>query len=429
MSQIGNIFYGSGNTLTSSGSYSLDPGAVLGILGNGGLTVESQDGSPVDATITLVGLLDLPVTAASTYSVTADANTVVAVTASSVGAATVTDLNADGGTIAISGGLLSALTGTTVNITNGGTFSGAGAISVASGLTINFGDGGGTLNLAGSSAGIALLSGASINGFGAGDKIIVSSNGATATVTDVSYSSLLGTSTLTFSNGDTLSLVGEYTDHEDGNGTYISTEAVTNGAGTELVVACFCRGTMIGTSEGERSVEDLQIGDLVLTVSGKAEPVRWIGRRSYSRRFAALNPDVMPVVFRQGSLGNGLPTRDLSVSPKHAMLLDGVLIPAEALLCGTAIARSWQNSDVVEYFHIELDGHQAVYAEGAPTESFVDDGSRHMFHNVDEYKALYPDRVMTSVRYCAPRLEDGRELEEIRRRLRAVNADQEKLSA
>ena len=70
--------------------------------------------------------------------------------------------------------------------------------------------------------------------------------------------------------------------------------------------------------------------------------------------------------------------------------------------------------DKVEYFHIELDSHGVIIAEGALSETFIDDNSRGMFHNVREYDALYPDVVTAPARYCAPRLDEGYEVEAVR---------------
>ena len=186
-------------------------------------------------------------------------------------------------------------------------------------------------------------------------------------------------------------------------------------------VPCYCRGTRILTDRGERPVEELAIGDRLVTVSGAARPLRWIGRRAYSGRFAAGNRDVLPVLFRAGSLGDDLPRRDLWVSPLHAMYLDGHLVPALALVNGASIIQA-ETVDQVEYFHLELESHDILLAEGAPAESFLDDDSRGMFHNAAEYRALYPDAVAEPARYCAPRLEEGAMLHALHRRLAALAA-------
>jgi hypothetical protein len=97
---------------------------------------------------------------------------------------------------------------------------------------------------------------------------------------------------------------------------------------------------------------------------------------------------------------------------------EAVLIEAKDLINGVSIVQA-EHVDKVEYFHIEFDTHDVILAEGALSESFVDDDSRCMFHNAQEYAGLYPEQVMQPARYCAPRLEFGYEVEAIRRRLAA----------
>lgn len=183
---------------------------------------------------------------------------------------------------------------------------------------------------------------------------------------------------------------------------------------------CYCRGTLIDTDQGEVPVEYLKIGDQVRTLRHGFRSIRWIGRRSYSGQFAAGNRDVLPVVFRAGSLGKNLPREDLSVSPLHAMYLDGVLVPAVALVNGRSIVQA-KVMDEVAYFHIELESHDVIFANGAESETFVDDGSRGMFHNEAEYNRLYPDAERRAAVYCAPRVEEGARLAAIRQKLEMLS--------
>ena len=179
---------------------------------------------------------------------------------------------------------------------------------------------------------------------------------------------------------------------------------------------CYCRGTSILTGHGEVSVEDLSVGDWLMTASGDLRAIKWIGKRCYAGRFANMHADVLPICFKRGSLGKGIPRRDLWVSPKHAMFIEGVLIPAERLVNGVSVVAA-ARVDRVEYFHIELDTHDVIVAEGALSESFVDDHSRSMFQNARDFAALYPDAEPVDAIYCAPRVEDGFVLEAVRRML------------
>jgi Hint domain len=181
-------------------------------------------------------------------------------------------------------------------------------------------------------------------------------------------------------------------------------------------VACYCPGTLIATDRGDIAVENLRVGGGVVVMSGSVRPIKWIGQRSYGGRFIAGRKDMLPICFKAGSLGEGLPRRDLWISPHHAMYLDGVLIEAKDLVNGVSVVQA-EEVDRVDYFHIELDSHDVILAEGAWSETFVDDDSRGMFHNAPEFAALYPGDVSRPARYCAPRLEEGFEIEAIRRRL------------
>jgi hypothetical protein len=184
-----------------------------------------------------------------------------------------------------------------------------------------------------------------------------------------------------------------------------------------LFVACYQQGTLIRTPAGDRAVEMLRAGDLVTTLDGTAKAVKWIGHRSYEAEFGASEAFVRPVVFKAGSLGGGLPARDLRVSPQHGMLIDGAMVPAAALVNGVSILRE-ENPGDISYFHIELEGHEAVFAEGAASETFVDHDSRAMFDNADEYNLIYGASAPRPAEQ--PRLEEGFQLAAIRRRLAEI---------
>ncbi len=223
------------------------------------------------------------------------------------------------------------------------------------------------------------------------------------------------TDVLSVTEGSTtsaLQLAGQYV-----SASFALTADFAGGTVVNESVACYGRGTLILTSGGGRPVEDLRIADILITACGHHRPVKWIGTRSYAGRFLAANPNVQPVHFHAGSLGGGLPQRDLLVSPDHAMFLDGLLIPARSLLNGTTIIRD--RVERVDYYHVELDSHDILLAEGAPSESFVDDDSRGMVHNANEFAELYPHASWPG-RFCAPRVEHGAELEAIRKRLAGV---------
>lgn len=194
------------------------------------------------------------------------------------------------------------------------------------------------------------------------------------------------------------------------------TSADLEGATSGSSVVCYASGTMIRTADGDIAVERLRIGDLVVTASGGRRPIRWIGHRAYAARFANTNPDLLPVRIEAGAIAAGVPARDLLVSPRHALLLDGVLIPAAALVNGASVVKVTR-VDNLDYWHVELDSHDVLLAENTPAESFVDDEGRGLFHNARSFHELYPDAIDVDASYCAPRVESGPLVAAVRRRL------------
>ena len=192
------------------------------------------------------------------------------------------------------------------------------------------------------------------------------------------------------------------------------------GLGTVITAtACYCRGTHILSEDGQRLIEHFAIGDIVVTVSGERRTVKWIGRRRYAGRQLTGRKHLLPVRIAAGALGNGMPHRDLRVSPLHAMLLRGVLVPAWQILNGVSIVQETDCQDV-EYIHIELETHDVIWAEGAASETFVDDDSRGIFQNAVEYDEMYSEKNYNRTEYSAPRVESGADLESIRRDLMAI---------
>ena len=153
---------------------------------------------------------------------------------------------------------------------------------------------------------------------------------------------------------------------------------------------CFMAGTMIRTPNGEVAVETLKHGDLVLTHDGRSVPVDWLGIQTISMRFAD-KMRVLPIRIRTGALAENVPARDLLVSPDHAILVEGALIHASALINGSSIARETAVPPTFTYYHVEVEDHSLILAENAPAETFVDNVDRLNFDNWAEHEALYPN--------------------------------------
>ena len=158
-------------------------------------------------------------------------------------------------------------------------------------------------------------------------------------------------------------------------------------------VTCFVTGTRVLTVTGERTVESLMQGDIVLTLADGelvAQPVRWVGQRRIDLTVHPRPATVAPVRIRRGAFGDNMPHADLLVSPDHAVFVEGKLISARQLINGTTI-RAEKGWTAVEYFHVELDSHAILLAEGLPAESYLDTGNRGFFANGGEPLVLHPD--------------------------------------
>ena len=178
---------------------------------------------------------------------------------------------------------------------------------------------------------------------------------------------------------------------------------------TAPFTVCFLAGTRIATPAGESPVEDLAVGGLVLTADGRAAPVKWVGIQTVVSVFA--DPlRSFPIRITAGALGEGLPARDLRVSPDHALFLDGVLVQAGALVNGTTIVRETAMPERFAWFHVELEDHALILAEGVPAETFLDTVTRRRFDNFADYVALYGDTGPVIAELPAPRIKSARQL-------------------
>jgi hypothetical protein len=152
---------------------------------------------------------------------------------------------------------------------------------------------------------------------------------------------------------------------------------------------CFARGTRILTARGEVAVEALVVGDLAVTASGSQRPIVWIGRRRLDLSRHIRPERVNPVRIEAGALAPNVPARDLVVSPEHALWLDDAFVCAGDLVNGATVRQeAWRE---VEYFHVELESHDILLAEGAPAESYLDCGNRRNFENGGDGVTLHPE--------------------------------------
>ncbi len=145
--------------------------------------------------------------------------------------------------------------------------------------------------------------------------------------------------TLTLDQGHTavadLTLVGSYTSDE------FTVVADSSGSTVTLNPPCFCEGTRILTRQGEIAVEDLRVGDLVITHPAGMRPICWLGQFGVSLARHPRPEQAAPIRIRRNAMAAGVPKRDLLVSPDHAVFLDGALIQAQALLNGASVTQEF----------------------------------------------------------------------------------------
>jgi parallel beta-helix repeat protein len=161
-----------------------------------------------------------------------------------------------------------------------------------------------------------------------------------------------------------------------------------NTINSNTVFACFAAGTRIGVPDGEARVEDLAVGDLVLTLSGVLQPIQWIGQRSVDCRRHPAPASIMPVRIEAHAFGHRQPAHALFLSPDHAIFFEGVFIPVKHLINGDSIRQI--DAAAVTYFHIELPSHDVIFSEGLPSESYLQTGDRSSFASMDGVMKLHP---------------------------------------
>lgn len=193
-------------------------------------------------------------------------------------------------------------------------------------------------------------------------------------------------------SGETLPVPGQ---------TYTITTSVDGQSVPYDLVPCFASGTLIDTPDGQRLIDDITAGDLVLTRDHGAQVVRWIGATTLNADELAQKPHLVPIRIRQGALGN---TRDLVVSPQHCILfsdwraqlyfgMDTVLAPAKALVNGKTIIHDRDRASVT-YLHMFFDQHEIVRSEGIETESLFPGDyllDTHKSDAIRELLTLFPE--------------------------------------
>ena len=386
-----------GSVVVNGGTLAIGADAALGIDSVGGTA------DPNVLTLAAGATLDLTAGFTLTHGIVVSGDPRFVVQPGSVD--TISGTIADGGSpgnVVLTGGGTLMLAG--ANTYSGGTTLEAGTLQVAS--TDNLGSG--AVTMAGTAAVLA-VTGTQVSGSTFANALANFNNAGTIDLAAVPFvagaSATLSGTTLTLTDGGfteqfTLAAAApgsQYVVTSDGLG------------GTNITDVCFLRGTRIAVPGGERAIETLSPGDNVVTVSGVVRRIVWIGQgkvlATRGRRTAAT-----PVIVRKGAFADNVPNADLRVTRAHSLYLDNVLIPAEFL--GNHRSILWDDqAREVEIFHIELETHDVILANGAPAETYRDDGNRWLFRNANSGWGLPPQEP------CAPVLTDGPVVDAVWRRL------------
>lgn len=275
-----------------------------------------------------------------------------------------------------------------------------------------------------------------LGGIGADQGVLMGSNGSTLDI-----GSAAGSVVLNFSGSDVIALEQSpdtltYTQEPFGQGqlawsqqgtlegwltlagSFLQRDFVLTTGPTSTIsfaAACFASGTRIRTRRGEVAVEALVVGDVTINPWGEHLPVTWIGHRHVVTDRHPRPWDVQPVRVVAGAFGPGRPVRDLVLSPDHAVFLDGLLIPIRHLVNGATIRQEAVAS--VTYWHVELERHDVLLAEGMTCESYLDTGNRGAFANGGGAVALHPDfaRGVWESQACGTLVTEGAALVAARR--------------
>lgn len=375
-----------GNTLFDKnlphGNVVVEDKTVFSILGGGTYVTRPGTTSEIDFLGTFL--------TGTTYYI--GGNTTINVGGSALTSSTV---NVFGGDATLTGGAVgSGFSSNTVNIGYGGKFNtGNTFLSFLSGTKINFTDGGGTLVVNGGSSVIDLSGKASINNYNPAYDTIEFQNQTTVIDRYSIFYNADGSATIKLmdKNGEP---VGSYTvNMADGvtlpEGLFYVDKGenplkITYDGQNTYIGVCFLAGSMIRTPDGDCAVENIQIGDEVVTFDWKSNadrvsPVVWVGKAHVSVR-----PDLpddaagYPVRILKNAVADGVPYKDMLITAEHCLFFENRFVPARMLVNGVSIFYD-KTIRSYDYYHVETEHHSVITADGMLTESYLDTGNRRSF--------------------------------------------------
>ncbi|WP_086644688.1 Hint domain-containing protein [Acetobacter sp. DsW_063] len=290
--------------------------------------------------------------------------------------------NLNSGTINVSSGStfiatsLTNLNTATINI-NGGTVELEGSLANNNGAVVNFSNNPNGVLIISKSSQASDLAAITIENYVYGATIEVASSDSGTLTT--SYDST--NHTLTVLNGSTAVLT--FTNFTEATGSLTPTAKYSNGY---LIISCFLAQSMISTPDGEVAVEDIKVGDDVITFDPSSDAksvskVTWAGSKQIVISSGLPDDEAgYPVRVIKDAIADGVPHKDMLVTPEHCLFFDGFFVPVRMLVNGKSIFydKSYKS---YEYFHIETENHSIVSADGVLTETYLDTGDRRSFRH------------------------------------------------
>ncbi|GAN68234.1 Hint domain-containing protein [Acetobacter orleanensis] len=158
--------------------------------------------------------------------------------------------------------------------------------------------------------------------------------------------------------------------------------------------ACFLSGSAIRTPEGDVTVENIKIGDDVITFDWKnnkdvIRPVVWVGKARATVQFNQPDDEAgYPVRILKNAISDGVPYKDMLVTPEHCLFFEGKFVPARMLVNGASIFYD-KSITSYDYYHVETEQHSVIMADGMLTESYLDTGNRSSFRQEGRVIALH----------------------------------------
>ncbi|WP_050798371.1 Hint domain-containing protein [Commensalibacter intestini] len=206
--------------------------------------------------------------------------------------------------------------------------------------------------------------------------------------------------TFTLNNGSTITL------NVVGIGNY-GYELASDPDGNLIFEVCFLAGTMIETPDGLCAVENITIGDLVMTYDPQtqkkiARPITWVGHKNKTVNTNLTKDDAgYPVRVLKNALADNIPNKDLLITSEHCLFFDGKFIPVRMLVNGYSIFYDTTIKNY-DYYHIETQKHSIIIADGTLTESYLDTGNRHVFNIDQKIIQVYLNKVKSWNDAAAP---------------------------